>query len=566
MGRTKRFLSLILVLACLLLCVPATQAAGEWLPNELFLTQDMSGTCTLCSAAMMVRSCLYINGNAGWMNVTESSLKTVAWRSGVGLKWNFTYTTEEATVSVGHQGVSGFTVDSLKALLDKHPEGIVLYCGNLPHAVFLFGYEGDTFYCAETVSYYSGEAIPLADSWLGIKYGSQSAVLSNATAYWYISEYERADASDCDCSAVYAGTYVCTTTTSSLRMRGGHSTKYSVVGSIPAGAAVKVTKISGEGKDAWAHVTYNGVSGYASMQYLSLVELDHNYETTVVAPTCTAKGYTIHTCTDCGNKLMESMTDPVGHAYGAWTASGTAESRTCTNCGAVETREVTAAVMGTVTGSDLRIREGAGTSYKTVGFLQKGDRVEILEQKTVGSTTWGRMEKGWIAMSYVKLDEIVSETPAEPEVTEPETTEPETTEPETTEPEQTSVMGTVTGSDLRIREGAGTSYKTVGLLQKGDRVEIFESVTVNGLTWGRIEAGWTCLSYVELDAVENENQTRTVTVNTACLRIRSSATTSSSIVGFLYQGAKVEILETKTVGGTTWGRTEKGWISMDYVI
>ena len=559
MRSAKRFLCMFLVLACLLTCVPMTQAAVTQLPEEFYLTQLVSGTCTLCSAAMMVRSCLYINSNPGWLNVTETSLKTFAWINGMGLKWNFTYDTEFATVKVAHQGVSGFTADSLKALLDKHPEGIVLYCGNLPHAVFLMGYEGDTFYCAETVSYYSGEMIPLVESWLGIKYGSQAAVLSNATAYWYVESYEGHDVNDCGCSAVHAGTYVCTTTSSSLRMRGGHGTNYSVVGNIPAGATVTVTKISGEGENAWAHVTYNGVSGYASMKYLSPVELDHHYTSNVVAPTCTAKGYTIHTCDDCGYKLMEFLTDPTGHSWSGWTASANAgeEVRTCSACGAAETREATSSVMGTVTGSDLRIREGAGTSYKTVGFLQKGDRVEILEQKAVGAMTWGRTAQGWVSMTYVKLDPV-EETPAEPET-------PPETEPEATEPEQTSVMGTVTGNDLRIREGAGTSYKTVGFLQKGDRVEIFETATVNGLTWGRIAQGWTCLSYVKLDQAE-ENQTKTVTVNTSCLRVRSEASTSSSIVGFLYRGAKVEVLETKDVNGTTWGRTNQGWISMDYVI
>ena len=36
-------------------------------------------------------------------------------------------------------------------------------------------------------------------------------------------------------------------------------------------------------------------------------------------------------------------------------------------------------------------------------------------------------------------------------------------------------------------------------------------------------------------------------------------------LGYLYEGAKVQILETKKVGSATWGKVSKGWISMDYV-
>jgi len=49
------------------------------------------------------------------------------------------------------------------------------------------------------------------------------------------------------------------------------------------------------------------------------------------------------------------------------------------------------------------------------------------------------------------------------------------------------------------------------------------------------------------------------------INIRSDAGTGNSIVGTYGNGARVEILETKTVSGTVWGRTVKGWISMDYV-
>jgi uncharacterized protein YgiM (DUF1202 family) len=39
-----------------------------------------------------------------------------------------------------------------------------------------------------------------------------------------------------------------------------------------------------------------------------------------------------------------------------------------------------------------------------------------------------------------------------------------------------------------------------------------------------------------------------------------------TVVGYYGPQTAVTILETKTVSGSTWGRTDKGWISMDYVI
>ncbi len=568
MASAKRFFCMLLVLACLLTCLPIGQAqALTQYPTQFYLTQLASGTCTLCSATMLVRSAMLRQGSAHWLGVTEDVLKPYAWTPSVGLKWSFTYEVEDAIVKVGYSRVSGFTTESLKALLDEHPEGIVLYCGKIPHAVFLLGYEGDTFYCAETVQGYSGKTIPLAESWIGKSYGyDQDTAITNATAYWYVKDYEALESTDCDCSPALAGTYTCTAQ-DSLRIRDGHSTGSKILGTIPSGATVTVSR-AGNG---WAHVQYNGITGYASLDYLALQSYSHDYEATVIPATCLAGGYTLHICEDCGASFTDSPTDPLGHSFGDWTASGDQEIRTCTRCDATETREPQGQTwMGTVTGDSLRIRRGAGTSYAVVGYLNTGDRVEILEQKQVGSTTWGQIEKGWISLDYVKLDEAESEVPAEPEPTEPEPTEPEPTEPEPTEPEPTepetqTMTGTVTATSLRIREGAGTSYKTLGYLPKGTRVEILETATVNGMTWGRTAQGWISLDYVELDKADEPDQTWTGTVNASCLRVRKEPTTASAIVGYLYRGAKVEILETKTVDGTDWGRTSQGWISLDYV-
>ena len=99
----------------------------------------------------------------------------------------------------------------------------------------------------------------------------------------------------------------------------------------------------------------------------------------------------------------------------------------------------------------------------------------ITEQKTVGGTKWGRTDKGWISLDYVVLDG------------------------QTTTPEVTGTPGTVTGTGLRIRSGAGTNYRIVGTLTIGDKVTILETTTVGSTKWGRMEKGWICLDYVKIN-------------------------------------------------------------------
>ena len=503
----KRILCMALILACLLAYVPQARAEHiPALPDELFLTQNVTGTCTLCSSAMMIRTSMYLRGNNNWSKVTENALRPSAWMTGVGLYWNFSHTVGNTTVKVGHKNISGITIKDLKALLDDHPEGIVLYCGGLPHAVYLTGYDGDVFYCADTVQGISGKQVTLKKSWLGIMYGSQAAVLKRVTAYWYVTSYMENGQSVgyCDCSRTYAGTYQ-VTYGSGVNIRAGHGSSYALLGTIPYGTKVTVSKASGAGNGQWAHVTYNGVNGYISMAYLEKVPCEHEYG-------------------EWGNSNVEGQ-----------------EIRTCSICGATESRKREPGKMGTVTGSYVNVRQGAGTNYSVVGQLDEGDRVEVFETKQVGTVLWGRISSGWICMDYVELDAEVTETPI--------------------------ATGTVTGL-LNIRAAAGTQNAWVGQLQAGTRLEFYEFKQVGTSQWGRIDRGWVLMDYVRLDSTETPIATGTVISangGIAWLNVRANAGTGYPQVGRLEIGEKVELLEIKQVGTSQWGRIAQGWVLMDYV-
>ena len=133
--------------------------------------------------------------------------------------------------------------------------------------------------------------------------------------------------------------------------------------------------------------------------------------------------------------------------------------------------------------SSLRIRSGAGTSNAQVGSYRKGTSVSIYETVTVNSDIWGRTDKGWICLRYVKLN--------------------------TTSTGSTStVTGTVYNCTyLNVRAGAGTNYAKVGKLAKGTKVTFLDYTQVGKTTWGLTSKGWISLYYVKLDApIQNLDQ------------------------------------------------------------
>lgn len=70
------------------------------------------------------------------------------------------------------------------------------------------------------------------------------------------------------CNDSFAGEYIFEGE-GSLNIRSGHSEDSEVIGSVPSGEKVEVTRANGE----WAHVIYKGKDGLCKMEYLTVVEL-----------------------------------------------------------------------------------------------------------------------------------------------------------------------------------------------------------------------------------------------------------------------------------------------------
>ena len=314
----------------------------------------------------------------------------------------------------------------------------------------------------------------------------------------------------------------------SLRVRSGPSTGYSVVDRLKNGTKVTILEQKVAGAMVWGRID----KGWVSMEY---IVLDKQQESEITPPVTEPEQ------TEPEQTQPPATKPPV-------TEPPVTEPET-----PVQPQTWT----GKVKVSDrLRIRSGPSTSAKVVGYYYKNDKVTITEKTTVGTTQWGKTDKGWISLQYVALDSNTQSGGTSG-----------TTSGSNTATQK--ITGTVNVKEfLRIRKGAGTSYAVAGYLKPKDKVEITEQKKIGSTTWGKIDKGWISLDYVILDkqnASGNATQTVTKTVTADCLRIRSAAGISNKIVGYLYEGAKVEILETVKIGSVTWGRISKGWISLEYV-
>ncbi|MBQ7048541.1 MAG: InlB B-repeat-containing protein, partial [Clostridia bacterium] len=154
-----------------------------------------------------------------------------------------------------------YTYTSSSALDNLKPGDIVRYKNNV-HSIYVTGVNGDTVTYTDCNS--DGHCIIRWDVTI-----SKSTLRSSFTHVRSAPSSVPPGPTPCSCSTSYAGIYICTTSNLNLTIRSGHGSSYSAIGSIPPGATVTVSKASGTSSSDWAHVTYNGVTGYASMQYLS---------------------------------------------------------------------------------------------------------------------------------------------------------------------------------------------------------------------------------------------------------------------------------------------------------
>lgn len=171
----KRLLAFLLALCLLLAAVPATFAEDIRNMDVFYAKQERSNTCTLASAAMMMRRRAYLDGLDNWDTITESNLRRVAW-SYVGLSHDFSMLGIE--VQHAYFDSDRSVVDQLVEMLREHPEGIVVYNRHYPHAILVTDYTGGQFYCADPSPAAPAGRIPLEQATIPIE---------TAVSYWFVA-------------------------------------------------------------------------------------------------------------------------------------------------------------------------------------------------------------------------------------------------------------------------------------------------------------------------------------------------------------------------------------------
>lgn len=311
-----------------------------------------------------------------------------------------------------------------------------------------------------------------------------------------------------------------------LSMRNSPSTGSRVLGQLDAGDEVEVLRVESIGVVTWAFVSSDtlGVTGWivTDMLDMSNVTLSTGGTSTPGAENPTTNA-TTSTAPTTGNTNVTAPT--VNNITGTGTTTTPANGK-----------------KGVVTASELNIRSSASQTADKVGSYTYGDRVTILES----SNGWGRTDKGWISLSYVYMD---GDTGAN------------------------AVSGTVTATQLRVRSGPGTNYDVIKTLNQNDRVQVQQQIKVGTTSWGYVSGGWASMDYIAVDGSNNNNTnngstnvgTGNAVVTGTNVYVRAGAGTSFQVVGSKTMGDVVNILETTTADGLTWGRMDIGWICMSYV-
>ena len=208
-----------------------------------------------------------------------------------------------------------------------------------------------------------------------------------------------------------------------------------------------------------------------------------------------------------------------------------------------------AAKTGTVTADSLRIRTSPNTGGEIIAYYSSGDKVTVVSSLN----GWYKIrlsngETGFVSSQYIKLD---SGSVPEPEPTPQVRT------------------GYSTGDSVRIRSAASTSATILTTVNKGQSFKVIGENT-NG--WYNVELsngtkGYISAQYVSFTPPVTTPQTRTGYSTGDNVRIRSAASTSSTILSTVNKGQSFKVIGESKNG---WYNVElsngtKGYISAQYV-
>ena len=306
---------------------------------------------------------------------------------------------------------------------------------------------------------------------------------------------------------------------SSLNVRSSASTSSKVIGSLSGNT--KVTIVGEEG--AFYKIEYKGSHGYVAKEYVKDVTESSN--------------------SNQGTQTPEKPSTP-------------------------ESTEKTGIVN---VSSSLNVRSSASTSSKVIGSLSGNTKVTIVGEEGAFYKIEYKGSHGYVAKEYVK------------DVTESSNSNQGTQTPEKpSTPESTEKTGIVNvSSSLNVRSSASTSSKVIGSLSGNTKVTIvgeegaFYKIEYKG------SHGYVAKEYVK-DVTESSNSNqgtqtpekpstpesteKTGIVNvSSSLNVRSSASTSSKVIGSLSGNTKVTIVGEEGAFYKIEYKGSHGYVAKEYI-
>ena len=141
-----------------------------------------------------------------------------------------------------------------------------------------------------------------------------------------------------------------------------------------------------------------------------------------------------------------------------------------------------------------------------------------------------------------------------------------------------SATGTIIGTEVRMRKGAGTNTEIIGYFDDGEKVEVLKSNVNEGRKWYEVNRqdgtqGWVAGEYCREGSLipsETRLQDRKGKIIGTEVRMRSDPNQNADVLDYFEKGEVVTILDAADGGGLNWTRVERengdiGWVASDYL-
>ena len=215
---------------------------------------------------------------------------------------------------------------------------------------------------------------------------------------------------------------------------------------------------------------------------------------------------------------------------------------------------------GTISGSDVRMRSGAGTSYSIIGTYDKGTQMKI----TGASGNWYAVSYGG-KTGYVSADYMTLSAGAPSADTSKPAPAPSPTPTPAPAPVTGGFKGAVIGTGVRMRSQPNTNSSVLGYYSNGVTMTVLGSVdgwykaSYNGKT------GYVSASYMRISPDNVYSAAKNGSVNGSAVRMRMGPSTDFAVIGSYNKGTEVKISGEYAGWYEVSVSGKYGYIKKDYV-